>query len=374
MLRRPLTPPRRLLLTTDAVGGVWRYAVEVSAGLAAQGVEVLLVGSGPRPSAAQTAEIAALPGVALEWLDLPLDWLAPDGHELRAFPTLLASLVARHGIDLVHLSAPSQAVGLAVACPIVATTHSCLATWSSAMRRTPPEDWLWRIDLNRAGFARADLVLAPSAAFADALIAAYGPLPHLGIVRNGRPPRGPAPPGKGDFVLAAGRWWDPAKNLSAIDAAAALCRWPVRIAGGLAGPQGAPAAPRHAEALGNLGPAAMVALQDAAPIFLSPAFYEPFGLAVLEAAQAGAALILSDIPTFRELWGGTAVFVDPDDPHAIAAALNDLVDAPARRAELARAARRRASAYGLDAQIDGLLQAYARASGAHGPQTARAWA
>ena len=37
--------------------------------------------------------------------------------------------------------------------------------------------------------------------------------------------------------------------------------------------------------------------------------YEPFGLAVLEAAQAGMRLVLSDIPSFRELWDGAATFV-----------------------------------------------------------------
>ena len=46
-------------------------------------------------------------------------------------------------------------------------------------------------------------------------------------------------------------------------------------------------------------------------VFVSPALYEPFGLAVLEAAQAGCALVLSDIPTFRELWDGVALFVAP---------------------------------------------------------------
>jgi glycosyltransferase involved in cell wall biosynthesis len=37
--------------------------------------------------------------------------------------------------------------------------------------------------------------------------------------------------------------------------------------------------------------------------------YEPFGLAVLEAAQAGMALVLSNTPGFRELWDGAALFV-----------------------------------------------------------------
>ena len=59
----------------------------------------------------------------------------------------------------------------------------------------------------------------------------------------------------------------------------------------------------------------------ARPVFVSAALYEPFGLAVLEAAQAGCALVLSDIPTFRELWDGAALFVAADDAAGFAAAL-----------------------------------------------------
>ena len=57
------------------------------------------------------------------------------------------------------------------------------------------------------------------------------------------------------------------------------------------------------------------------PIFVSTALYEPFGLAVLEAAQAGCALVLSDIPTFRELWDGAARFVPARDDGALACAI-----------------------------------------------------
>ncbi len=49
------------------------------------------------------------------------------------------------------------------------------------------------------------------------------------------------------------------------------------------------------------------------PIFVSTSLYEPFGLAVLEAAQAGCPLVLSDIATFRELWDGAAIFFPPGD-------------------------------------------------------------
>ena len=69
-----------------------------------------------------------------------------------------------------------------------------------------------------------------------------------------------------------------------------------------------------------------------ASVFASVSRYEPFGLAVLEAAQAGCALVLSDIPTFRELWDGAALFVPPEDPVALAEALrNTLQDDPSER-------------------------------------------
>ncbi len=50
-----------------------------------------------------------------------------------------------------------------------------------------------------------------------------------------------------------------------------------------------------------------------AGIFLHPAYYEPFGLSVLEAANSHCCLVLADIPSLRELWDGAAVFVDPSD-------------------------------------------------------------
>ena len=54
-----------------------------------------------------------------------------------------------------------------------------------------------------------------------------------------------------------------------------------------------------------------------AAIFVSSSVYEPFGLAVLEAAGSGAALVLSDIPTFRELWDEAALFAPPGDAAGI---------------------------------------------------------
>jgi len=95
-----------------------------------------------------------------------------------------------------------------------------------------------------------------------------------------------------------------------------------------------------------------------AAVFVSAARYEPFGLAVLEAAQAGCALVLSDIPTFRELWDGAARFVAPQDEAAIAAAITAVLDDPAERGGLEAAARERARRYTLEAMAEGMLAVY----------------
>ncbi len=46
----------KVLITTDAVGGVWSYSVDLAATLSARRVEVVLAVVGPPPSAGQRAE------------------------------------------------------------------------------------------------------------------------------------------------------------------------------------------------------------------------------------------------------------------------------------------------------------------------------
>ena len=95
---------------------------------------------------------------------------------------------------------------------------------------------------------------------------------------------------------------------------------------------------------------------------MSPSLYEPFGLAVLEAALAGCALVLADIPVFRELWDGAAVFFDPRDAAGLASAVNAVAgDAPVRQG-LADRARERAGRFTPARQAGALLAAYADAA------------
>jgi len=94
----------------------------------------------------------------------------------------------------------------------------------------------------------------------------------------------------------------------------------------------------------------------------SPSVYEPFGLSVLEAALSGAALVLSDIPTYRELWDGAALFATADDPAAHAVAINRLAADERLRADLGRRAKAVAGTYTVDRQVESLLGVYRAAA------------
>jgi len=327
------------MVTTDTVGGVWRYAVEVAAGLAGFGGKVTLVSMGPPASPAQCAEACAVEGLTFIETGLPLDWTAEDRAALDAAGARLREIAADAGVRSVHLHAPALVGEAPWPVPVVAVAHSCVATWWRAVRGGGelPRDLAWRARATASGLRRADAAVAPSRAFADAVEAEYG-IRNIGVIHNGRRPVRDAAPGA-RAVLAAGRLWDEGKGMAALDRAAARLSAPVRAAGAVLGPGGT-ARFDHLCLLGTLDEEGMAAARAQATVFAAPGRYEPFGLAVLEAAQAGLALVLSDIPTFRELWDGAALFA-PDDA-ALAATLERALDDPA---PLAARARERAERY-----------------------------
>jgi glycosyltransferase involved in cell wall biosynthesis len=347
--------PLRLLMTLDAVGGVWRYAVDLAAGLRPLGVETAFLGFGPRPSPQAREEALALG--SLDWSDEPLDWLARDPAALAAVPGVVAQVGQARRADLLHLNLPSQAAHIDTELPIVVACHSCVTTWFRAVRGTAlPESWSWQHDGTAAGLRRADAVVAPTVAMARAMTEVYPPFGPVRVVRNATtvPAQRTA---DGPTIMASGRWWDEAKGGATLDAAAEHAHWPVHLLGATQGPNGQVFVARHGVAEGSLDHATALARLRGAGIFAAPALYEPFGLAVAEAACLGLPLVLSDIPTFRELWDG-AVFVPPRDAEALAQALNRLAASPAERARRGEAARARASSLTLKAQAQAMRELY----------------
>lgn len=346
----------RVLMTVDAVGGVWRYAMEVARGLQEQGFGVVFAGLGPQPTQDQAEEARRLG--KLIWLDEPLDWIAPDEAALEGLPGRIAQLAEDEGADLLHLNLPSQAAGIDTHLPVVVVSHSCVVTWWHAMRSEPlPKEWEWMKKQNSAGMARAEAVVAPSGSHAQALGQCYGRLPGLTVVHNGISAFLQGAEKEG-FVFAAARWWDEGKNAGVLDQAAARISLPVIMAGAAVGPNGQETRSSHARHLGEISHRKVLAQVRHAGIVVSPSLYEPFGLAALEGARAGAALVLSDIPTYRELWNEAALFFDPHDPDALAASINALAADKELREEMGACALARSRRYRPDVQAQRMAELY----------------
>jgi glycosyltransferase involved in cell wall biosynthesis len=314
-------------MSTDAVGGVWTYATELRAALGAAGVEVVLATLGPD----------APPHADVAWWRGRLEWQEDPWADVRASGDWLRELVADEGADLVHLNGYVHAAARWPV-PVVAVAHSCVLSWHEAVRGAGAgEAWARYRREVAAGLRGADAVVAPTAAMRSSLRRLYGFDGRCDVVPNGISARPPQRAPREQVVLGAGRLWDEAKSLDTLDAAAARIDWPVHVAGDAGG-----ASARHARLLGPLGRDELRRRMGAAAIFAHPARYEPFGLVVLEAAQAGCALVLGDIASLREQWDDAALFVAPGDDRALATALAALAaDAEVRHA-LAAAARLRA--------------------------------
>ncbi len=203
-----------------------------------------------------------------------------------------------------------------------------------------------------------------------ALRSHYGDFGPTRAIYNGHAPLAPAARTKEPFVLSVGRLWDEAKNVRTLEQVASALPWPIYVAGEDQHPEGGRLELSQVRALGRLAPPDLASWFARAAIYALPARYEPFGLSVLEAAQAGCALVLGDIPSLREVWGDAACFVRPDDSAALTRTLQELIEDRDRRRELAAKARARAARYTRQRMVDGYLQAYAELMGAHASQPA----
>lgn len=363
------TPPAdHVFLTTDAVGGVWQYALDLARIYRSHGMEVTLAVLGPAAPEDKRAEARLVPGLDVIETGLPLEWMTDSADDLSHAALRLSRLAGQTGADIVHLNNPALAAGGDWETPLVATLHSCVATWWQTMRpdEEMPEDFRWRTDAIARGLARADRVIAPSAAFARAAQRVYRGI-RFEVVHNGRDDTAFGSLGlPREGIITSGRLWDEAKNARVLDLAARRLDLPVWAAGPLEGPHGVAQLYPHLKLLGAVPNVKLRRYLAESSIFVSTALYEPFGLGVLEAAQTGCALVLSDIATFRELWEGAAIFVDPHDPEAVAHALLALSTAENTRERLSAAAQERAAQYTAARMALRTLSVYAQATASLG--------
>jgi glycogen(starch) synthase len=348
--------PGRVLMTADTVGGVWNWALTLARGLAGRGVEVMLATLGGMPEDAQREEAALISGLTLRTSGYKLEWMEDPWRDVAESAAWLARLEHEFAPDLVHLNTFGHAE-VQWSAPVVMTAHSCVVSWWRAVKGTPlPPEWsCYRAQVRRA-LEAADLVTAPSRSMRDTLAANYGDcLPECRAIYNAAGGAFFELP-KQPFVLTAGRLWDEAKNAAAMARIAGQLPWPVYLAGEYREPMA------NCRMLGRLSSESLRQWYAPASIYALPARYEPFGLSPLEAALSGCALVLGNIESLREVWGDSAVFVDPDDDTSLLAAIEDLITRPEYRAQMAHRARERAQAFTPDRMTEAYLDAYGAAT------------
>jgi glycosyltransferase involved in cell wall biosynthesis len=348
----------RLLVTADAVGGVWSYALDLARGLSRKGVHTLLAVMGPAPSAAQERDATAIAGLELAVADFRLEWMDDPWLDVDRAGKWLQRLATTFGADLVHLNGYSHAV-LPFGVPVVVVCHSCVLSWWQAVHGEPAparyDEYRARV---RSGIERADWVVAPTRAMLHAVQELHGAPRRTSVISNGAYVPKIEASRKEPLALAAGRVWDQAKHIALLAEIAPTLGYPLYVAGDTSSPEG-----RHVEFdpsifLGALERQVLAQWMAKASVFAHPARYEPFGLAPLEAAASGAALVLSDIPSLREVWDDAAVYVPVDDRAAWRDVLRELLEDRDRARALGSLAAARAMRFSAELMARRYLRLY----------------
>jgi glycosyltransferase involved in cell wall biosynthesis len=357
----------RVLMTADSVGGVLSYAEDLCRGLAHAGVEVLLAVMGGELDADRRAPFERLRGVQVESSNYALEWMEEPWADVSAAGAWLLELADRFHPDLVHLNGYAHA-SLPWRKPVLVVAHSCVSSWFEAVKGEPLPSRFAVYDRElRTGLRAADAIVAPSTFMASALERHYGPgLEGVSVIPNGVWLEDYELAKKEAVILAAGRLWDEAKNLALLADIAPRLPWPVHVAGETHEgrlPGTDRGLPSGVSPLGRLGRRELAAVMSRAAIFVHVARYEPFGLAPLEAAASGCALVLSDIPTFRALWAGAAPRVGVHDAIGLERVLVTLCTSTERRGALGARALSRSRLYDARAMTRSYLDLYRELTG-----------
>ena len=126
--RRSLT----VLMTADAVGGIWHYALALCAALPE--IRFVLAVMGPMPSAAQRDAAGRVDNVVLEEYGHRLEWMQGAAGNLDSSRHWLTLLARRYRADLLHVNGYAHArneTGL----PTLAVAHSDVLSWWHAVHR-----------------------------------------------------------------------------------------------------------------------------------------------------------------------------------------------------------------------------------------------
>src|SRR5215207_10268204 len=203
---------QRILLTTDTIGGVWHYSLELAEALGRRGISVGLATMGAPLTSIQRREAAGLPRVEVFETSFKLEWMPDPWDDIDRAGQWLLELESEFEPDLIHLNQFSFGA-LPWKQPCLVVGHSCVFSWHEAVwHAAPGPEWGEYFHRVSRGLQNASAVVAPSRAMLDSLQRHYGPISSPQVIYNGRQPDRFSPLQKLPLIFSAGRFWDEAKN------------------------------------------------------------------------------------------------------------------------------------------------------------------
>jgi glycogen(starch) synthase len=322
----------RVLITTDVVGGVWHFTHELAGGLLRAGSSVALVSLGGTPSedqCRQCADLASEFGDAFrcESSSTPLEWMQENECAYHEAAPILIRTAKDFGAEIVH-SNQFCFGALPLELPKLITAHSDVLSWAEACRGEPLENSPWLRQYRRLvsdGLNGASIVVAPTRWMLNALRSNFPLRARCEVIPNGRTLPDAAGTTRRLRAITAGRLWDEAKDIRILGNVASPL--PLYAAGDMQ--QGGARGPQYLRGVTLLGRMAQDELLDffrESAIYICTSWYEPFGLAALEAALCGCAVLARDNPSLKEVWQDAASYFS--DAQSLSGLLSELATDP----------------------------------------------
>ena len=345
-----------LMLTTDTVGGVWQYTMQLARALARFDIGVTIVSVGRAPSLEQRTDLSCLPQLRGHFnLPYKLEWMPDSRADIAEARADLSNLITQLQPDLLH-SSQFCFGDLPTTCPRLVVAHSDIISWQQWCEDSASSDLDWQAftrdyqRLVQCGLHGANAIVAPSAFMAESISRDYDlPTSRIQTIHNGMS-ISPRLGIKEQLAVMVGRLWDKAKNVSLVAEAVrqAQADPAIRLRVMVAGedlpldnkwPTSGGAVINY---LGQLSSAQLYPVFARASVYIAASRYEPFGLAAVEAALHGCAILANDIPTFHEIWGDDAIYFARNDATALLHALTNLFADDTRAAHYGARAHLRA--------------------------------
>lgn len=347
----------KVLMSTDNIGGVWTYTLNLAEGLRNRGIDVFIAVTG---NVLTTEQQYMIKSFSYEVIPTRQEWMSNPWEDIEKTTNRLNILSKLIHPDVIHLNSfsyNSQEWGK----PVIVVAHSCVISWwNEVFNESPPSEWSSYIKKVSFGINNADVVVAPSYTMLNYVKKYYSPVAAT-VIYNGLNSEDYYTSEKESFVFSMGRLWDKAKNISLLIDASVNIDSQIYIAGEMISDDMNSVIPPNVHFTGFLNPSQTRDYLSRAAVYALPVKYEPFGYTFLEAALSECALVTGDIQSMREIWADTALFSDTGDSMMLAERINLLLHDSALCKKNAALARSKAiKLYNIDKMANSYVNLYSK--------------